>query len=81
MTPPSADIDAVRLRGGARVAIRPIDAADKARVTAAFAELSPVSRHRRFFTPLEALDDERLRSLTVVLAAGTGARAAIAGPR
>jgi GNAT superfamily N-acetyltransferase len=66
MTPPPATIDEVRLRDGARVAIRPIDAADKARVAAAFAELSPESRYRRFFTPLETLDDNRLRYLTVV---------------
>jgi hypothetical protein len=80
MTPPPAAHE-VRLRDGARVAIGPIDAADKARVAAAFAELGPDSRYRRFFTPLEALDDDRLRPFTVVLAAGTGARAAVAGPR
>jgi RimJ/RimL family protein N-acetyltransferase len=66
MTPPAADFEEVGLRDGARVAIRPIDRADKALVAAAFAALSPDSRYRRFFTPLETLDEQWLRYLTEV---------------
>ena len=56
----------VRLRDGSRATIRPIEPGDKALIAAAFAELSPESRYRRFFTPLERLDDGLLAYLTEV---------------
>ena len=49
-----------------RVSIRPIEPADKGLIVAAFAELGSDSRYRRFFTPLERLDDRWLAYLTEV---------------
>jgi GNAT superfamily N-acetyltransferase len=56
----------VRLRDGSRATIRPIEPGDKRLIAAAFAELSPESRYRRFFTPLARLDDGLLAYLTEV---------------
>jgi GNAT superfamily N-acetyltransferase len=63
---PAPTDEEVRLRDGSRVAIRPIAPGDKALIAAAFAALSPDSRYRRFFTPLEALDQPRLAYLTEI---------------
>jgi RimJ/RimL family protein N-acetyltransferase len=66
MTRPAPSDEEVRLRDGSRIAIRPIGPGDKALIAAAFAALSPESRYRRFFTPLETLDEQQLRYLTEV---------------
>ena len=46
--------------------IRPIEPADAPLLASAFAELSPESRYRRFFTPMRELDAEHLAYLTDV---------------
>jgi RimJ/RimL family protein N-acetyltransferase len=66
MTPAAADSEEISLRDGSRAAIRPIEPADSALIATAFAELSAESRYRRFFTPLETLDERRLTYLTEV---------------
>ena len=62
-TPIRADL---RLRDGSRATIRPIEPGDKALLAAAFAVLGHESRYRRFFTPLEGLDDDLLAYLTEI---------------
>src|SRR5688500_15949518 len=62
MTVPSA----IRLRDGSQVAVRPIEADDKARLKAGFERLSMESRYRRFFSPLPRLSASQLRYLTEV---------------
>jgi hypothetical protein len=46
--------------------IRPIQPADAPLLASAFAELSPESRYRRFFTPMKELDALQLAYLTDV---------------
>jgi GNAT superfamily N-acetyltransferase len=56
----------VGLADGARVTIRAIRPTDKRALVAGFERLSPESRYRRFFSPLERLSDADLRYLTEV---------------
>lgn len=54
------------LRDGGHIRIRPIVADDKAALLAGVQALSPLSRYRRFFSPLKTLSPEMLRWLTEV---------------
>ena len=54
------------LGDGTRITIRPIRPEDAGPLRAAFAELSPESRYRRFFRALTSLSDDTLRYLTQV---------------
>jgi RimJ/RimL family protein N-acetyltransferase len=56
----------VRLRDGASITIRPIRPDDKDALATAFELLSPESRYRRFFTPLDRLGPRDLAYLTEV---------------
>ena len=67
MSETAAETAAVEtLRGGERVAVRPIEPADRAALNAAFEHLSPRSRYTRFLTPMTHLDSAMLRYLTEV---------------
>jgi RimJ/RimL family protein N-acetyltransferase len=59
-------MDATRLRSGREVAIRPIRRDDGVRLEAAYAELSPDSRYRRFLATKPQLTPEEVRYLTHV---------------
>jgi RimJ/RimL family protein N-acetyltransferase len=52
------------LADGTRLALRPIDAGDRDRLSALFARLSPESRQRRFFSPKHELTPRELAFLT-----------------
>lgn len=54
------------LPDGTEIKIRQISAADKEAIADGFARLSPESRYRRFFAPLERLTPADLRYLTEV---------------
>ena len=56
----------LRLRDDFEVLVRPIEAADKDALVAAFAHLSERSRYQRFMTPIDELSDSQLRYLTEV---------------
>jgi GNAT superfamily N-acetyltransferase len=56
----------VTLADGSRLAIRPIEPADRDLVAAGFERLSPESRYRRFFSPLPGLSGRQLDYLTRV---------------
>jgi GNAT superfamily N-acetyltransferase len=56
----------VTLRDGTLVEIRPVVPEDMQRFVDAFARLSPASRYRRFFAPIEELTPEMVRSFTEV---------------
>jgi RimJ/RimL family protein N-acetyltransferase len=58
--------DEVVVGDGLSVLIRPIQPADKRRLADAFDRLSPATRYRRFFAPLERLTEQDLRYLTEV---------------
>lgn len=62
----SSGVEGVTLSNGRRIAIRPIHPDDKGRMVAAFERLSPESRYRRFFEPVQRLSDEDLVYLTEV---------------
>lgn len=66
MTRHASTAEEIRLRDGSRATIRPIQPDDKALIVAAFAQLSPDSRYRRFFTTLDTLDERRLAFLTEI---------------
>ena len=51
---------------GLELLIRPLGSDDKRRISQAFERLSPETRYRRFFAPLESLSDQDLRYLTEV---------------
>jgi GNAT superfamily N-acetyltransferase len=55
-----------RLRDGATITIRPIAPQDKLAIVSGFEKLSPESRYRRFFSPLDRLSDRDLAYLTEV---------------
>ena len=55
-----------RLADGRGVFIRPIRAADAPLLVDAFGHLSPLSRYRRFFTPMNRLSPTSVRYLTHV---------------
>jgi GNAT superfamily N-acetyltransferase len=59
------DAEKIRL-GGREILVRPIGPGDKELLQAAFERLSPESRYRRFFAPMERLSGEDLRYLTEV---------------
>src|SRR5919107_1663133 len=54
------------LRDGTRVRVRPIEPEDRAALVAAFERLSPETRYRRFFGPVNELSRRALDHLTVV---------------
>jgi hypothetical protein len=54
------------LRDGSIIELREIRPEDKAALVAGFDRLSPESRYRRFFTPLERLTETDLAYLTEV---------------
>jgi GNAT superfamily N-acetyltransferase len=54
------------LRDGPTILIRPIEPDDKASILRGFENLSPESRYRRFFAPLERLSKRDLAYLTEV---------------
>jgi GNAT superfamily N-acetyltransferase len=56
----------VALRDGTPVLIRPIVAEDKDRLLDGFARLSPLSRYRRFMSPIDELTPDMLRHFTEV---------------
>jgi GNAT superfamily N-acetyltransferase len=56
----------VALRDGSRVRIRPITPDDKDHLLDGFRRLSPESRYRRFFSPIDELTPDQLRDLTEV---------------
>jgi RimJ/RimL family protein N-acetyltransferase len=58
--------DPVTLADGEELLVRPISSADRERLAEAFERLSPESRYRRFFAPLERLSEQDLRYLTEV---------------
>jgi GNAT superfamily N-acetyltransferase len=55
-----------RLRDGATILIRPIEPEDKDAIASGFEKLSPESRYRRFFSPLDRLSNRDLAYLTEV---------------
>ena len=61
-----ADPEVVALRDGSRLVVRPIRPDDKAAIVAGFERLSPQSRYRRFFAPLQRLSVRDLAYLTEV---------------
>ncbi len=54
------------LRKGERILIRPIGPGDKEMLADGFQRLTPESRYRRFFSPMDRLGAEELRYLTEV---------------
>jgi GNAT superfamily N-acetyltransferase len=56
----------VTLRDGSELVIRPIRAEDKSAIAAGFERMSPESRFRRFFAPLQRLTERDLAYLTEV---------------
>lgn len=56
----------VELRDGSRILIRPIEPDDRARLAEGFERLSPESRYRRFFAPMNELGGRYLDYLTRV---------------
>jgi GNAT superfamily N-acetyltransferase len=58
--------DRVALASGEDVLLRPISAGDKRLLAEAFERLSPESRYRRFFAPLQRLTERDLTYLTEV---------------
>ena len=61
-----ADPERVRLRDGAELLVRPVTPADKELLAAGFQRLSPQSRYRRFFRPLDRLSGRDLAYLTEI---------------
>lgn len=59
-------IEEVKLHDGARIRIRRIRSEDKPALVSGFNRLSPESRYRRFFSPLDHLTEQDLRYLTEV---------------
>jgi GNAT superfamily N-acetyltransferase len=64
--PPVAERDVITLRDGSRLVVRPIVPEDKAAIVAGFERMSPESRYRRFFAPLDRLSERDLAYLTEV---------------
>jgi GNAT superfamily N-acetyltransferase len=59
-----AQAERVTLRDGSGLVIRPIRPDDKSAIAAGFERMSPESRFRRFFAPLERLSERDLAYLT-----------------
>ncbi len=55
-----------KLSDGSRIELRAVRPTDKEGLEAAFARLSPASRYRRFFAPMQRLSQADLRYLTEV---------------
>jgi RimJ/RimL family protein N-acetyltransferase len=51
---------------GLELLLRPLRSDDKRKLAQAFEQLSPQTRYRRFFAPMESLSDQDLRYLTEV---------------
>ena len=68
MTPADdlSEPEVVELRAGERIEIRPIRSADKELIADIFDRMSPETRYRRFFAPLQRLSEQDLRYLTEV---------------
>ena len=64
--PPPASAEAIELRDGSRMVVRPIRPDDKDAIAAGFDRLSAQSRYRRFFAPLTELGEVELAYLTEV---------------
>jgi GNAT superfamily N-acetyltransferase len=62
----SPEAERVELAGGLKIVVRPIRADDRRRISEGFERLSPESRYRRFFAPLQRLSSEDLTYLTEV---------------
>jgi RimJ/RimL family protein N-acetyltransferase len=62
--PPASET--VRLDDGLELLVRPIRGEDRELLAEAFEQLSPESRYRRFFSPLERLSEQDLAYLTGV---------------
>jgi GNAT superfamily N-acetyltransferase len=60
----SIEAERVRLRDGAELDIRPVRPDDKRLISAGIERLSPASRYRRFFRPLDRLSQRDLAYLT-----------------
>jgi RimJ/RimL family protein N-acetyltransferase len=56
----------VEIRDGKELLMRPIEPSDKEALAAAFEQMSPESRYRRFFAPINRLSRMDLRYLTEV---------------
>jgi GNAT superfamily N-acetyltransferase len=63
---PSHTNPETRLRDGAAITVRPIAPEDKLAIVSSFEKLSPESRYRRFFSPLDRLSNRDLAYLTEV---------------
>lgn len=63
---PTAGVKNISLRDGSSMLVRQIQPGDKATIAAGFDRMSPESRYRRFFSPLQRLTDADLRYLTEV---------------
>jgi GNAT superfamily N-acetyltransferase len=59
-------MEAVEVRDGSGIVVRPIEATDKEGLHRAFHRLSPESRYRRFFAPLTDLSERDLAYLTEI---------------
>lgn len=64
--PEVGEPEAIVLGDGLELAVRPIEPTDRERLATAFEALSPESRYRRFFAPLERLSEQDLAYLTGV---------------
>jgi RimJ/RimL family protein N-acetyltransferase len=60
------NVHRVILRDGSSIFIRPIEPGDKSAIVSGFERLSPESRYRRFFSPLQRLSERDLVYLTEV---------------
>ena len=58
--------EAIELRDGSRIHIRPLRAGDREALAEGFERLGPQSRYRRFFAPVVRLTDAQLEYLTDV---------------
>ena len=61
-----AETKHVVVADGLELLLRPLRPDDKRRLAQAFERLSPQTRYRRFFAPMESLSDQDLRYLTEV---------------
>jgi GNAT superfamily N-acetyltransferase len=59
-------VEEVILAGGVEILVRPIVPADKRLIAEGFERLSPETRYRRFFAPMERLSEQDLSYLTEV---------------
>ena len=62
----SMDAEHVVIGGGLELLVRPLRPQDKRRLAQAFEHLSPETRYRRFFAPVQTLSEQDLRYLTEV---------------